>query len=116
MGDALKGPVLLIKLAWGGKSLAKDFRPPSSGGEVGPFYTELVKQAREVLRDLKKHYPVPATAGMSSLASAGTRVGTTAINDRFNAEYEKNLANFIRDIRKDFGVPRIFPLSSPRPG
>ena len=36
MGDCLDNQVLLIKVAWGGKSLAKDFRPPSSGGEVGP--------------------------------------------------------------------------------
>ena len=28
VGDAFDEPVLLIKLAWGGKSLAKDFRPP----------------------------------------------------------------------------------------
>src|SRR3954464_13817152 len=31
MGDALDEPVLLIKCAGGGKSLAIDFRPPSSG-------------------------------------------------------------------------------------
>ena len=31
MGDALDEPVLLIKCAWGGKSLAVDFRPPSAG-------------------------------------------------------------------------------------
>ena len=30
--------MLLIKIAWGGKSIGKDFRPPSSGGEVGPNY------------------------------------------------------------------------------
>ena len=40
IGDALSAPVLLIKTAWGGKSLAKDFRPPSSGGETGPYYSE----------------------------------------------------------------------------
>ena len=33
MGDALDEPVLLIKCAWGGKSLAVDFRPPSSAGK-----------------------------------------------------------------------------------
>ncbi len=38
VGEAHEEPVLLIKLAWGGKSLGKDFRPPSSGGEVGPYY------------------------------------------------------------------------------
>ena len=37
MGDTLGNQVLLVKTAWGGKSLAKDFRPPSSGGEVGPY-------------------------------------------------------------------------------
>ena len=42
IGDAYEEPVLLIKLAWGGKSLAKDFRPPSAGGEVGPYYKEIV--------------------------------------------------------------------------
>ena len=29
VGEAFEEPVLLIKLAWGGKSLAQDFRPPS---------------------------------------------------------------------------------------
>ncbi len=31
MGDYFQEPVLLIKTAWGGKSLAVDFRPPSAG-------------------------------------------------------------------------------------
>jgi hypothetical protein len=31
MGKAYDGPVLLIKTAWGGKSLNTDFRPPSAG-------------------------------------------------------------------------------------
>ncbi|MEX2186480.1 MAG: sialate O-acetylesterase, partial [Pirellulales bacterium] len=55
VGDAIDEPVLLIKLAWGGKSLAKDFRPPSSGGEVGPYYRDLIKLTKEELRDAKTH-------------------------------------------------------------
>ena len=31
MDKALDEPVLIIKTAWGGKSLAVDFRPPSAG-------------------------------------------------------------------------------------
>ena len=31
VGDRLEAPVLLVKTAWGGRSIRKDFRPPSSG-------------------------------------------------------------------------------------
>src|SRR5262249_27066443 len=57
VGDAIDEPVLLIKLAWGGKSLAKDFRPPSSGGEVGPYYREIVQRTKDVLGQLEKLFP-----------------------------------------------------------
>src|SRR6476619_1928751 len=57
VGDTFEEPVLLIKLAWGGKSLAKDFRPPSSGGEVGPYYKEIIDRTKLVLKDLKREFP-----------------------------------------------------------
>ncbi|MFN9823262.1 MAG: sialate O-acetylesterase, partial [Planctomyces sp.] len=39
VGDSLSQPVLLVKLAWGGKSLGGDFRPPSAGGSApGAYY------------------------------------------------------------------------------
>ena len=31
VGDHYEEPVLIIKTAWGGKSIGRDFRPPSSG-------------------------------------------------------------------------------------
>ena len=34
VGEHFADPVLLIKTAWGGKSLANDFRPPSAEGET----------------------------------------------------------------------------------
>jgi alpha-galactosidase len=41
MEQALDGPVLLIKAAWGGKSLHTDFRPPSAGPyELSSFQLE----------------------------------------------------------------------------
>jgi len=104
MGDYFENQVLLIKLAWGGKSLAKDFRPPSSGGEVGPFYAEIVKQTKEVLANLKANFPDYDGRGYE-LAGFGWHQGW---NDGCSpvqaAEYEKNMANFIRDIRKDLGA------------
>jgi hypothetical protein len=36
LGDYLNNQVLLIKTAWGGKDLYRDYRPPSSGGTTGP--------------------------------------------------------------------------------
>ena len=52
VGDALEEPVLLIKTAWGGKSLHVDFRPPSAAGETGPFYTQMIEEVHEALRSL----------------------------------------------------------------
>lgn len=104
IGNTYEEPVLLIKLAWGGKSLAKDFRPPSSGGEVGPYYKEIVDRTRTVLKDIKKIFPEFGDRGWE-LAGFGWHQGwNDRVNQAFNDEYEKNMANFIRDIRKDLGV------------
>jgi hypothetical protein len=107
IGDACDEPLLLIKLAWGGKSLAKDFRPPSSGGEVGPYYKEIVDRTKAVLKDLKKEFPELADR-KHELAGFGWHQGwNDRVNQAFNDEYEKNMANFIRDIRKDLGVKNL---------
>jgi alpha-galactosidase len=107
MGQCCTEPVLLIKAAWGGKSLGKDFRPPSSGGEVGPNYRELVKLVKDVLANLKTYFPAYDGQGYE-LAGLGWHQGwNDRVNQAFNDEYEKNLANFIRDIRKDLGVARL---------
>jgi hypothetical protein len=107
VGDALEEPVLLIKLAWGGKSLAADFRPPSAGGDVGPYYNEVVQRTRDVLANLKAQFPEFGNRGYE-LAGFGWHQGwNDRINQAFNDEYESNLAHFIRDIRRDLGVPDL---------
>jgi hypothetical protein len=125
VGDAIDEPVLLIKCAWGGKSLAVDFRPPSSGkipystgakGDaeiqkdpaiVGKYYRETLALTKESLGKLNELVPGSQDRGYV-LAGFGWHQGwNDRINQRFNDEYEKNLANFIRDIRKDLGVPAL---------
>jgi hypothetical protein len=107
IGNAFEEPVLLIKLAWGGKSLGKDFRPPSSGGEVGPFYKEIVDRTKAILKNLKTEFPEFGDRGYE-LAGFGWHQGwNDRVNQAFNDEYEKNMANFIRDIRKELGVKNL---------
>jgi hypothetical protein len=124
MGDALDEPVLLIKCAWGGKSLAVDFRPPSAGKPayslgakadaaveqdpaiVGRCYRETLALTRAALASIKDL--VPGSDGRYVLSGFAWHQGwNDRINDRFNAEYESNMARFIRDMRKDLGVPSL---------
>ncbi|MFN0017749.1 MAG: sialate O-acetylesterase [Pirellulaceae bacterium] len=108
VGDALENQVLLIKTAWGGKSLYKDFRPPSSGGEVGPYYTKMIAEIREALANLKTDFPGYDGRGYE-LAGFVWYHGWNDGVDPKNAvpEYEQNLVNLIKDVRKDLSAPKL---------
>lgn len=92
--------VLLLKVAWGGTSLAEDWRPPSSvaeyGGEVGWCYTNFTTHAHEELKKLDSY----EIAGF--MWHQGWNDGCS--HDMVN-EYERNLANLIKDIRSEFNAP-----------
>lgn len=124
IGDALSEPALLVKCAWGGKSLAVDFRPPSAGAPsfslgkkggaalaadptvVGKYYRETVSRTKDALARVKEL--VPDSDGRYELAGFGWHQGwNDRINDQFNEEYEANLVHFIHDIRRDLDAPRL---------
>lgn len=124
MGDAIKEPVLLIKCAWGGKSLAVDFRPPSAGKVpyslgakndaaiaqdptiVGKYYRATVALVKAALADIKDL--VPGSDGKYVLSGFAWHQGwNDRINEDFTREYESNMACFIRDMRKDLGAPKL---------
>ena len=108
VGDHLAGPVLLVKTAWGGKSLFRDFRPPSSGGTVGPYYTKMVAEVRAAVADLGTDFP--ALAGRKAeLAGLVWYQGWNDGVDPTNAvpEYERNLVHLIRDVRAEFEAPDL---------
>ena len=51
---------------------------------------------------------MPGRDGRYELAGFGWHQGwNDRISDKFNAEYESNMAHFIRDIRKDLGAPAL---------
>ncbi len=104
VGDQYEDQVLLIKIAWGGKSLAKDFRPPSSGGEVGPYYKELFQHVRDVLANLETHFPEYDGQGYEIVGLGWHQGWNDRVNQAYNDAYEKNMANFIRDVRKELAI------------
>ena len=108
MGDALDEQVLLIKTAWGGKSIYKDFRPPSSGGDVGPFYTQMIGHVHDVLKNLKKLFPkYDAGKGYEIAGFVWFQGFNDQFKDETRNEYAKNMVNLIKDLRKEFKVPNM---------
>ena len=137
-------PVLLIKTAWGGKSLNTDFRPPSAGPYVfndkqienfkkrdrnlaevrqekvnstGVYYRAMLEHIRKVLGDIQRVYPdYDAKSGYelsgfiwfqgwNDMVDAGTYPSRGQVGS-YDA-YSRNLAHFIRDVRKDLNAPKL---------
>jgi hypothetical protein len=107
MGEYFDNQVLIVKAAWGGKSLYIDFRPPSSGRNVGFYYNEILRLVEDAVTNLATYFPDYDGQGYE-IAGFGWHQGW---NDRVDQasvnEYEFNMANFIRDIRADLGVPNL---------
>lgn len=100
VGDALKPRVLLIKTAWGGKSLHVDFRPPSAGGKTGPYYDQMVREIREALAELDgKPYELAGFIWMQGW--------NDMVNKDATAEYADNLVHFAKDVRAEFKSPTL---------
>ncbi len=108
LGDTFDNQILIIKTAWGGKSLYKEFRPPSSGGEVGPCYGQMIETIKRVLTNLKIEFPGYDEGGYE-LSGLVWWHGWNDGCDPKNAvpEYEQNLVNLIKDLRKDLQVPKL---------
>ena len=113
MGDFYDAPVLLIKVAAGGKSLGGDFLPPSSGwletptknGDRGYYYQMILDTV-----DAFKADPSSFCAGYNpadgyEIAGFGWHQGwNDRVTGAFSAAYEVNMKNFIRDIRADLDI------------
>lgn len=108
LGDYYENQVLLIKTAWGGKSLFKDFRPPSSGGEVGPYYLKMIAEVREALANLQRDFPDGSGSGYELAGFIWYHGWNDGVDPR-NAvpQYEQNLVNLIHDVRLEFKTPDL---------
>ena len=108
VGDAFDSPVLIVKTAWGGKSLYKDFRPPSSGGETGKYYHLMIAQVRDAIANYQTE--VAEWKGRDYRLSGfvwyqGWNDGVDP--EKAIPEYEQNLLHLIADVRREFKQPNL---------
>ena len=115
VGDHCNDPILLLKFGPGGTSLAGPWRPPSSGKNgdkqrgpgIGNQYNHLISSTKHQLENLNSEFP-QFTGLKFELAGFGWHQGwNDGCSMKDTKEYESNLANFIRDVRKDLNAPNL---------
>ncbi len=107
VGEALSEPVLLIKTAWGGKSLYKDFRPPSAGGETGAYYQKMLEEVDEALRSAATEFPALADAQIEIAGFVWQQGWNDMVDEAARNEYGQNLICLINDIRRAWDRPHL---------
>jgi alpha-galactosidase len=134
LGDHYREQVLLIKTAWGGRSLYRDFRSPSAGlpgpkelerllaglkkrkptatlDEVkkpfGASYRAMLAEVHGTLADLKAHFPDYAGQGYELAGFIWFQGWNDMIDAKATAEYTTNLIHFVKDVRKDLKAPNL---------
>lgn len=116
IGQTSPKQALLAKFARGGTALATDWRPPSSGGTVGPLFTQSVSTWKALLTtaNLTALFPqYDAAAGFEIAGFLWTQGWQDGCTQSEADEYEKNMANFITDMRAALGVPKMpFAISA----
>jgi len=117
IGDVCEGQVLLIKAAWGGKSLGHNFLPPSVGKYAPPvvpedpgyFFHRSIQLVDEVTENVDTFFPDYKGQGFE-IAGLCWHQGWNDQYGGLDVEYEKNMAAFIKDIRSvehGLGVPGL---------
>jgi hypothetical protein len=118
MEKQLREPILIIKTAWGGKSLHTDFRPPSASSEgAGRYYKLMIEHVKKVLEDPKEIVPSYNKSDGYEIAGFVWFQGWNDLVDQktypkrgerggYDA-YTENMAHFIRDVRKDLNAPKM---------
>jgi len=133
-GDHFNEPVLLIKTAWGGRSLWRDFRPPSAGLPAADVLQKMLTEAqkkkpeatlaeikepfgaswREMMKEVNAVRPDPGAVFPALAGHQPELCGfvwfqgwNDMIHADYTAEYAANLAHFIRDVRKETKSPAL---------
>ncbi len=107
LDEYFEDPVLIIKTAWGGKSLAVDFRPPSAGGTTGEYYNAMIQTVKDVTDNLENEFPNIGAADYEISGFAWFQGWNDGASDDYLNEYESNLYHLVNDVRNDLEAPRL---------
>jgi alpha-galactosidase len=134
VGDRYDEQVLLIKTAWGGRSLWRDYRPPSAGlpaqatldkmladqqkrkpettlddvkKQFGASYRAMLDEVNATLAGMEKDFPESAGQAYELAGFIWFQGWNDMVDAVATAEYSANLAHFIRDVRKDLKSPKL---------
>jgi hypothetical protein len=116
VGDYLDEQVLLIKFGPGGTSLAGPWRPPSSGDTrdnrkrgpgVGDQYDGMIAGVKKQIANIQSDFPDYDGRGYEIVGFGWHQGWNDGCSAADVAEYEKNMVNFIQDVRKDLGLPKL---------
>jgi alpha-galactosidase len=134
VGDHYTEQVLLIKTAWGGRSLYRDFRSPSVAlpaqavldamllelkkrnpaatiedvkKPFGVSYRAMLDEVHATLSELKHHFPSYIDQGYELTGFVWFQGWNDMISAPYTAEYTANLTHFIHDVRRELKAPKL---------
>ena len=107
LGDYFDEPVLLIKTAWGGKSLQTDFRPPSAGGTVGPFYKQMIQEYQTGIKNISTEFPQLSGKEIELCGFVWMQGWNDMVDQTARDEYQQNLIHLINDVRDELESPGL---------
>lgn len=107
LGDHFVEPVLLVKTCWGGKSLFKDFRPPTADGETGEFYLKMVADVKHAMSHAGSEIPALKDVRMELAGFIWFQGWNDMFDEQARADYASNLVCLVSDFRKAFNVPEL---------
>lgn len=134
VGNHFEEQVLLIKAAWGGRSVYRDFRSPSAGlpptdvlnkmladqqkrnpkatlddvkKPFGATYRDMLTEVNGTLADIKKHFPQYGGQGFDLAGFLWFQGWNDMISADATKEHTANLSHFIRDVRRDLKSPSL---------
>jgi hypothetical protein len=84
-----------------------DFRPPRSGGEVGPFYLQMIEEYRAAIAGYRERFPELAELEPELTGFVWFQGWNDMFTDGALEAYAENLKNLVKDVRDELHAPGL---------